>query len=208
MPQEIICYSQAKQDILFSLLFPGKHSFFVDVGARDGVVISNTYILEKDYGWGGICIEPHPKLFKMLEKNRQSKCLNVAIADVDECGETLEFAMWKEGPVGHSGILGIDYRHIDKLKNYDHEIIKVKCFPLKKILRDKGIRRVDVLDIDVEGAESSVLRSIDFTECHFNLISIEMSNSEIEEILAANSFRFLCKLGEDSVYRNDTQIPP
>ncbi len=207
MPSEIIYYSQAKQDILFSLLFPGKTRFFVDVGARDGVFISNTYILEKNYGWSGICIEPHPELFRMLEKNRQTKCINVAVADVDECGETLEFAMWKEGPVGHSGILGIDYSHKDKLKNYQHEIIKVKCFPLKKILRDEGIRRVDVLDIDVEGAESSVLRSIDFTECHFNLISIEMSNSEIEEILYANGFRFLCNLGKDFIYRNDTQIP-
>ncbi len=208
MEKKITYFSQAKQDLLFSLLFPGKNRFFVDVGARDGMFISNTYILEKDYGWSGICIEPHPSLFKMLEKNRQTKCLNVAVADVDESQETLEFAMWKEGPLGHSGILGIDYRHTDKLKNYEHEIIKAKCLPLKKILSNECIRRVDVLDIDVEGAEASVLRSIDFTKCHFNLISIETGNLEIEEILSAKGFRFLCNLGEDIVYRNDTQIPP
>ncbi len=203
-----ISYSQAKQDILFSLLFPGTQCLFVDVGARDGIFISNTYILEKDYGWSGICIEPHPELFKMLEKNRKTKCLNVAVADVDERGETFKFAMWKEGPIGHSGLIGIDYKHLDKIKNYDHEIIKMKCFPLKKILRDESISRVDVLDIDVEGAEASVLRSIDFKECHFNLISVEKSSSEIGEILSANGFRFLCTLGQDTVYRNDTQILP
>jgi len=208
LPQNITYYSQSKQDILFSLLFTGKHRLFVDIGARDGVFISNTYFLEKDYGWSGICIEPHPAMFKMLEKNRQVKCLNVAVADVDECGDTLEFAMWKEGPVGHSGVLSINYRHTDKLKNYDHEIINAKCLPLKKILRDESIQRVDVLDIDVEGAESSVIRSIDFTECHFNLISIEQSSLEIEEILSANGFQLLCHLGEDFVYRNNTQISP
>jgi len=206
LTKKIVYYSQAKQDILFSLLFPGNDRFFVDVGARDGIFISNTYILERDYGWNGICIEPHPELFKILEKNRHTKCLNVAVADVDECGETLEFAMWKEGPLGHSGILGIDYGHKEKLQNYDHEIIKVKCFPLKTILREESIHRVDVLDIDVEGAEASVLRSIDFKECHFNLISVEKSSSEIGEILSANGFRFLCNLGSDTVYRNDNLL--
>jgi len=206
--KQITYYSKAQQDILFSLLFPGENHIFVDVGARDGLKRSNTYILEKDPGWNGICIEPHPELFKMLIKNRQATNLNVAVADVDEGGETLEFAMFKERPFGHSGLVEIDYKNLDDLKDHEHEIIKVKCLPLKKILRDNRISRVDVLDIDVEGAEASVIRSIDFTECHFNLISIEGTKPEIEKILFAKGFRILCNLAKDTVYRNDTQIPP
>ena len=57
-------YSQAQQDLLFALLLPGQGRVFVDIGARDGVVISNTYLLERQFGWRGLCIEPHPGLFQ------------------------------------------------------------------------------------------------------------------------------------------------
>ena len=36
-----------------------KHGgFFLDIGAGDGVEISNTLRLERDFGWHGIAIEP------------------------------------------------------------------------------------------------------------------------------------------------------
>ncbi len=206
--QAFTSYSQAQQDLLFALLLPGEGRVFVDVGARDGVVISNTYLLERQFGWTGLCIEPHPRLFKRLAKNRTGRQINAAIADVAAAGETLEFAMWQEGPVGHSGLLDVDYRNAQQLADHAHEVIKVPCFPLKEILARENIDRVDVLDIDVEGAELSVIRSIDFSGCHFNIISVEGVSPEIEQIMAANNFRYLCKRGEDSIYRNDSQIDP
>ena len=129
--KKIRYYSQKKQDILFSLLFPGMNRVFVDVGARDGIYISNTYLLEKNHGWNGVCIEPHPVLFKMLKKNRMVSCFNIAVADVDEKGETLEFVMFKNGPVGHSGLLGVTYKNLNEIKDYESEVINVECFPLK-----------------------------------------------------------------------------
>lgn len=200
-------YSQFQQDLFFLQQFPGKNRVFVDIGARDGIFISNTYLLEKDHGWTGICIEPHPELFKELVKNRRVPSFNLAVADVDEKGDNLEFAMWKEGPIGHSGLIDIDYRNKEELKDYDHELINVKCLPLKKILKDNKITRVDVLDIDVEGAEASTIRSINFDECHINLISVEGPNPEVEKILLSKGFRFLTNLKSDNVYVNSVQIP-
>ncbi len=43
-----------------------KHGYFVDVGAHDGITLSNTYLLEKYYEWSGICIEPLPNQFNKL----------------------------------------------------------------------------------------------------------------------------------------------
>jgi hypothetical protein len=35
--------------------------FFVDLAAYDAVAYSNSYVLERDYGWSGICVEPQAK---------------------------------------------------------------------------------------------------------------------------------------------------
>ena len=204
----LLSYSQSQQDILFHLLFDGRPGVFVDVGARDGIVISNTYALEKHHGWTGVCIEPHPELYQALTTRRRSHNVNAAVADVEERGETLRFAMWKEGALGHSGLVDVDYRNIEELKDRAHQIVDVMCYPLRKILKDANLTRVDVLDIDVEGAETSVIRSIDFDQCHFNVISVEQGNEEIDRILTDAGFRLLCRIGTDSVYRNEEQREP
>jgi hypothetical protein len=47
-----------------------KGGYFVDLAAGDGIFLSNTYVLEKDLGWSGICIEPNTESFKKLKLNR------------------------------------------------------------------------------------------------------------------------------------------
>ena len=62
--------SQAGQDLwVFGEVFnEQRNGFFLDVGAHDGVAISNTYILENRYDWRGICIEANPDTFEVLKK--------------------------------------------------------------------------------------------------------------------------------------------
>ena len=52
-------YSQLGQDEWVLSLY-GNQGYFVDVGFYDGVVISNTYLLELA-GWKGLGIDPFPK---------------------------------------------------------------------------------------------------------------------------------------------------
>ena len=65
--------SQIFQDLLV-LYFTGlkKNGFFLDIGAGDGVNISNTFILEKNFNWNGIVCDPLPTWHKSLEINRKS----------------------------------------------------------------------------------------------------------------------------------------
>ena len=53
-------YSQIQQDFLLdTVVFHGlRNGTFVDVGANDGVSLSNTLTFERDRGWTGLCIEP------------------------------------------------------------------------------------------------------------------------------------------------------
>src|SRR5688572_20755153 len=71
-------YSQFGQDMLIGdVLFRGREGVFVDVGARDGKVLSNTLYLES-LGWTGIAIEPHPDFYAELQQLRSCRTVNVA----------------------------------------------------------------------------------------------------------------------------------
>ena len=81
---------QHRQD-LFALkeLKSKKNGFFVEFGATDGVSGSNTYLLEKEFGFKGILAEPNPKQRKNISKERD-------VIIVEECvwtksGEKLKF---------------------------------------------------------------------------------------------------------------------
>ena len=52
-------YSQEEQDPkVLSHYKLKKEGYFLEIGASDGIKFSNTYVLEKKYNWGGICVEP------------------------------------------------------------------------------------------------------------------------------------------------------
>src|SRR2546426_6776147 len=74
-------YSQHSQDRFIDnfLLYGKREGVFVDVGAYDGVALSNTYYFEKELGWTGICIEPNPIAYESLVKNRKCLSLNCGV---------------------------------------------------------------------------------------------------------------------------------
>jgi hypothetical protein len=76
-------YSQNGEDYLLSQFFNLKNDgFFIDIGAFDGIHLSNSYTFEKK-GWRGICVEANPKYFEICKENRpKSICLNLACVGV------------------------------------------------------------------------------------------------------------------------------
>ena len=59
------------QDIwVLDILNHKRGGTFVDIGAHDEIHLSNTYLLEKEYNWSGICIEANSDTFEKLKGNR------------------------------------------------------------------------------------------------------------------------------------------
>jgi hypothetical protein len=70
---------------VIELVFPGKRDgWFIDCGAcPDGIQGSNSYVLETEFGWTGLLVEPHPECYRLVKANRS--------AFVEECCLTDSF---------------------------------------------------------------------------------------------------------------------
>jgi FkbM family methyltransferase len=177
-------YGQVGQDMLAYLYFGAKKDgFYVDIGAYDGKIYSNTFIFEK-IGWNGICVEPLPDVYGMLIQNRQCDCFNVAIAE--ESGELIEYIK----ATGVEMLSGLNNQmtevHKKRILNEMGEIEKiyVKTLSFNDLMNGYPDRRnIDFLSIDVEGAEISILKAIDFNKFSFGLITVENNEEELGSLI-------------------------
>ena len=173
-------HSQEKQDLLLDThVFQGyKRGVFVEVGAWDGVVYSNTLFFEKERNWTGLTIEAHPDRYEELKQNRPNTIhLNVAVNDVNGFVDFLTIS-------GDTGMLsGIkshyDPRHLQRIEietkqlNTTYKTIPVISRRLDTIFSECNVQRVHYLSIDVEGSEFNVIRSIDFEKVFIDVIGFE-----------------------------------
>lgn len=147
-------HSQAGQDEWVHSIV-GDSGYFVDVGAHDGVVHSNTYALEQ-LGWTGLCIEPQEGPWRELASRRsvanggRSACVIGAASDHAGSG-------WIAG----------DHLLLDVAGD-------VPVFRLDWLLPNFAVPpAIDYLSIDVEGHELQVLAGMDFDRWHVRCITIE-----------------------------------
>jgi len=179
-------YSQIGQDKFIDDLFKGKYrGYFLDIGSNDGITGNNTYFFEKYRNWTGVCIEPNPDVFEKLKQNGRKIVLNAAIFNDDR--QSVNFQCLSGYTEMLSGIVEcFDQTHKDRiereLKMYGgtSNIIEVKCCRLSKLTDKLNIHHVDYCSIDVEGAEMSVLQSIDFDNTYIHCFSVENNNGTDE----------------------------
>lgn len=189
-------------------VFPGKRGgFFLELGAADGFSESNTYVLEKRYGWKGICIEPNPMLFRALVDRYQRACTCVPVA-VDAERGSLEFVL--DGQT--SGLLaaGSDNAHdrrkgrIDKARA-ERRVKVVETLPLAEVLDRHGAPRViDYFSFDVEGLETRILRGFPFDRYTFLALTIERPTPELNELLFKHGYHFVRNSLYDTFYVHET----
>ena len=75
----------------------------------------------------------------------------------------------------------------------------------------KKMKKVDLLDIDVEGTEYEVIKKINFKKISFKIILIEHSifntitrknTKKIKRLLLKENYKHIRNFGETSVYKN------
>ena len=177
--------SQLYQDVFASFIIDKNfNKTFLEFGATDGIDLSNTYVLEKNFGWNGSLSEPSPQWHKNLKNNRPNSNI------ITECiwsksGEVLDFF---ESDVGVLSTIS-EYKESDKVSIPGNTIERVRSGKLVKVetisLNDvihKSFNSVapSYISIDTEGSEYEILRFFDFKKFRPVVFTIEHNFTEIE----------------------------
>lgn len=196
-----ISLSQAGQDFwVYGEVFnEATGGYFVDLGAHDGIDLSNTFLLESRYGWSGICIEANPVTFQTLRRNRVCKCVNACI---DRDRGTVSFA--SRGMMG--GIVATDCDNSTSLKC---DTIKVPTTPLAELFRELEVKSsIDYLSVDIEGAEDRALLDFPFKDYRFNCITIERPSRSLRQVFTANEYVLIKEIpGLDCFFVHRSYLP-
>tara|TARA_Y100000310_G_scaffold265659_1_gene276831 strand:- start:1466 stop:2176 length:711 start_codon:yes stop_codon:yes gene_type:complete len=165
-------FSQFGQDkFLDEEVFKGKREgFFVEVGAHDGMYLSNTCFFEKSREWKGVCVEPSSAATDAVNK-RETVLSSVCVGDEEYSNEIVKFRQSSPMEISKT-MFGEDekYQHVEG-KFYD----KFKlCRTLDSILDEYAptTQPVDYLSIDTEGCEYMVVKDFPFDKWKISAVTV------------------------------------
>lgn len=174
--------------------------FFVEFGATDGVLLSNTWLLEREFGWQGICAEPNPKFFAKLKTNRQCTVSDCCISG--ETGKPVEFIF--ADAYGGSQEYAKEDMHSEKRAAYRAagQVATLNTISLNDFLVDLGApRKIDYLSVDTEGSEFEILQTFPFDQWDIRLLTIEHNftarRADIRALLERHGYRCTAQQWDD-----------
>jgi FkbM family methyltransferase len=183
--------SQLGQDLLALSTFGPRHrGFFVEFGATDGIDLSNTWLLESEFGWNGILCEPARTWHPALRSNRSSAIDTRCVYSAS--GQQVDFL--EVGFPELSTIKGFGDSDEHNSMRSQHVSYKVETVSLRDLLKEHSAPNfIEFLSVDTEGSEFDILRDFNFNEYRFGLICVEHNYTEnrfkVEALLAANGYR-------------------
>lgn len=176
-------FSQNNQDlfVLYFTHYAGKKGFYVEIGAGDGVRISNTYLLEKA-DWQGIIVDP---VNYSSENIKLRKCIKDKRAVYSKSGLKLQFLAVE--PIPESSLQGENWsgilEHIgDYSKKLPNKIIDVETVSLNELLEQYNApNKIDYISIDTEGAEFKIISTFDFNKYDVEIFTIEHNGASFRK---------------------------
>lgn len=196
--------SKGQDRWLIREVFPGRRrGFFVEVGAGNGFIGSDSFVLERDYAWNGICVEANPFLYRDLTEVVKRDCLCVE-ACVDRAHGTVEFVCSGDT----SGIVAGDTDNSIAVRG--SQLIKCRNAKMIRALTTTTIADIldahhapsviDYVSIDVEGAEERIIETFPFSRYRVLAMTVERPTSTIHEILSAAGFSLVKYRWHDGFY--------
>lgn len=182
--------SQMKQDlfVLATLDFL-RQGYFVEFGATDGVQISNTHILEKEFGWSGVLAEPGTSWQESLRRNRTASIDNRLVWK--SSGEKILFRETEDANLSTVA----EFSDADSHREARHlgRNRLVETVSLTDLLHQhEAPETIDYLSVDTEGSELEILSAFDFARYHVRIITVEHNDTparaRLYELLSRKGF--------------------
>lgn len=162
--------------------------FFVEVGATNGITLSNSYILETRLHWQGIVVEPARTWHTKLSENRQ--CLIDTRCVTDKSQQMVDFletgistplfqnsspALSSIASFADSGDWAADIRRANS-KRYE-----VPTVSFDDLLAQHGApHNIGYLSLDTEGSELMILQGHNFASRRIAIVTVEHNFNEIK----------------------------
>jgi len=191
--------------------------FYVELGANDGITQSNSLYYERNRNWTGILIEPSPQEFIKCKQNRANTnaffcaaCVSfdypdefVRLAYSSLCSVALELETDIGDPMEHA-LDGAEHTGPDD----GVPVFGAEAKTLNELLiRGLAPQKIDLLSLDVEGAELEVLKGIDHQKFRFAYMLIECRNIDrLSQYLAGHGYRLVDQLSfHDYLFASDSE---
>ncbi|MEN3975971.1 FkbM family methyltransferase [Emcibacter sp. SYSU 3D8] len=181
---------QLRQD-LFALSEHGfkRGGYFVEFGAASGVELSNTHLLETQFGWTGILAEPGRNWHQALAANRSCRIEFDCVWTTT--GETLTFNESKAGEFSTLDRFRGEGKHL--LNRQSGQRYDVSTISLNDLLVRHGApANIDYLSIDTEGSEYDILSHVDFDRFMFGVVTCEhnftANRQRIHDLLSGHGY--------------------
>jgi FkbM family methyltransferase len=166
--------SQLRQDVfvLYQSNFK-QNGYFVEFGACDGLYLSNTVLLEKEYNWKGILSEPVKCFQQDLRTNRNCIIDNRAV--YNKSGIQIEFRELSD----HKDLSGIvetflNDNHVKKRNNPLNDNYLVETISLTDLLDYYNAPTdIDFVSVDTEGSEFEILSAFNFDRYKVKIFTVE-----------------------------------
>lgn len=183
--------------------FGGKAvGYFVDVGAYDGVDLSNSYHFEQ-IGWTGVLVEPDPDRARACAASRpRSKTFQCAAVDSAETSEIC-FHRAAAGVYSTTNLTPAHERRLAGMGVATEEI-RVPARTLDSMLIEVGATKIDFVSIDVEGAELAVLRGFDIDRWSPQVVVVEsnakLRAKEIRDYFVTHGYAYCVTIDVNDFY--------
>jgi FkbM family methyltransferase len=161
-------YSQCGEDLILDYLHHHKdNGFYVDVGANDPRIFSNTYFFYKK-GWNGLVIEPNlQKLDEYRSRRKRDIRGHYAVGPKG----SFKFFKFREDALNT-----MSEEVAESYEKMGHKIVStetVPSLPLSDIFKKKNVSRIDFLSIDTEGQNFEVLQTNDWDTYRPSFVVVE-----------------------------------
>jgi FkbM family methyltransferase len=169
----------------------------LQIGAFDGEGDDDLRDLVNAHGLRGVLVEPQPEAFARLQQTYRDQpqvtLLQAAIAE----RQGVRDLYCRRGAASMAA--SFDRGHLLRhgIKTDEIVVKRVVCHTVASALRTASLDRVDLIQIDAEGYDWPIIRSIDFTVLQPTILRFEYRNlpnrdaDACLELLALHGYRFL-----------------